>query len=150
MGQHSMKTFLNVIGALALIASVLVFIGSQSAVHEILAAISLLLGCTCAGLARMIEGQDKANTQLALVVKGLAATVQTLQPSSSPAPNAAKVAPPVPGMERYFISDGTRAVGPYEADKVQALLAKGTITKDTDILKEGMSEWQKLGAVFEI
>jgi hypothetical protein len=148
-----MKSFLNVIGALALIGSVLVFFNAKSAVHEIEACMALLLGCTCIGLAKLIEGQEssaKLLTALSKILTDSTHATNAAISSSSHAPFPIEALPPVPGKEKYFVSDGVRAVGPYEVEKIQALAAKGTINKDTYILKQGTKEWLKLGAVFEL
>jgi hypothetical protein len=142
-----MKTFLNVVGILALIGSMLVFANAQSAVHEIEACIALLLSCSCLGFAAVVERLDQSKNLLAMIAKSSAEGVQTQASSSG---SVSRAIPPVPGKETYYISDGARPLGPYEAEKIQALFDKGTINKETDILKEGSSEWEKLGDIFEV
>lgn len=144
-----MKTFLNVVGILALIGSMLVFAAAKSAVHEIEACIALLLSCSCMGFAAIVEKQEQTNVLLAMIAKSSVETVQGLSSASGSA-EAAQPIPPVPGKETYYISDGLRPVGPYQADKIQALFEKGTINKETHILKQGSSEWKKLGDVFDV
>lgn len=144
-----MKTFLNVVGILALIGSMLVFAAAKSAVHEIEACIALLLSCSCMGFAAIVEKLDQNKVLLAMIAKSSAESVQSLS-SASGSQGAAQVIPPVPGKETYYISDGMRPVGPYEAEKIQALFEKGTINKETHILKQGGAEWKKLGDVFDV
>lgn len=144
-----MKTFLNVVGILALIGSVLIFTAAKSAVHEIEACIALLLSCSCMGFAAIVEKLEQDKVLLAMIAKSSAENIHALS-SLSTSPSTTQVIPPVPGRETYYISDGTRAMGPYEAEKLQALLGKGTISKETYILRQGSSEWRKLGDVFDV
>ncbi len=145
-----MKTFLIIVGALALLSSGFVLIDAKSAVHEILAGIFSLTGLMCLGMAKIIGSQKKTADQLALVVKGLSATVQSLQVSPAGSATTAGKPVPVPGKELYFVSDGERGVGPYDFEQLKALVEKGTITRDTYILKQGAQEWQRLDSVFQI
>lgn len=149
-GPPRMKTFLNVIGILALIGSILVFAGAQSAVHEIEACIALLLSCSCLGFAAVIERLEQNKILLAMIAKSSAERVQNLSASPGSAPATSQALPPVPGKETYYVSDGLRPVGPYEAEKIKALFEKGTINKETHILQQGSAEWRKLGDVFDV
>lgn len=48
----------------------------------------------------------------------------------------------------YYVLDGTQH-GPVETDEIRAMLASGMIHRDSLIWREGMEEWQPLGAVPE-
>jgi len=101
------------------------------------------------GFAAIVEKLEQNKVLLAMIAKSSAESVQSLS-SASGSQGAAQVIPPVPGKETYYISDGMRPVGPYEAEKIQALFEKGTINKETHILKQGGAEWKKLGDVFDV
>lgn len=61
-----MRTIIEVLGALEMVAGVLVYMVAKSAIHEILAAVSFGMGVIAVGIAIMIARQEQ---QLAMFQK---------------------------------------------------------------------------------
>jgi hypothetical protein len=143
-----MKTLLNVIGALALLAVVPVFLMAQSAVHEIEAAMALVLGCLCVGVGVVVEKMEEGHKLMRDQGKVLVMIAQALN-AGAPARAGGPSVPTIPGKERYYVSDGESALGPHEITAIRLLHERGTLNNDTLVLLEGSQEWRKLGEILK-
>lgn len=141
-----MKSFLAIVGVLAVFAAVLVLFASKSAVHEILSSISLLVGCSSLGLSKLIElvedqkriANESAKEQREAIINLMAAV---RAPSARPLP-------PIPGLEQFYVVENAVPSGPFRRDQVQALRANGTLAADSWILIESGAHWQRYADVF--
>lgn len=143
-----MKTFLNVIGILALLGGLFVLVFAQSAVHEIEAGLSWLIACTALGLAKVIEvlesnGKTLAQLKTAIGLPGVSSANTTTGGQTNEMP-------PVPGTETYFVAVEGKAAGPHTMESVQGLLSRGKITPETLIYKQGAEKWQPLSELFDV
>ncbi|MBS5111325.1 MAG: SPFH domain-containing protein [Coprobacillus cateniformis] len=57
--------------------------------------------------------------------------------------------PPMPQIAYYVAMNG-QATGPYSMEILTQMVANGSLTKDTYVWKQGMSEWISAGAVQEL
>lgn len=144
-----MKSFLTIIGMLALLGGLLVAVVSSSAVHEIEAGIAWLIACTSLGLAKVIELQE-ANGKILAEIKAAQGVSALVNQSAATTSNKSIEMPPVPGTEIYFVAVEGKAAGPHSMESVQGLLSRGKITPETLIYKQGAEKWQPLSEVFDV
>jgi len=57
--------------------------------------------------------------------------------------------PPVPTVS-YHVAINGQATGPYDMDSLSKMISSGTLTKDSFVWKQGMSNWVKAGEVQEL
>jgi hypothetical protein len=56
--------------------------------------------------------------------------------------------PPIPSAkEHYYIAIDKKPHGPYDAERLKALIREGTLIGDTLVWTEGMESWQKASTV---
>lgn len=143
-----MKSFLNMIGMLALLASVLVLLMAASAVHEILAGISILVCVTSLGFAKLI---DLAETHLELTSEQRrkerehwdSALSVAREPKASPLP-------PLPGTEKWHVEVRGQIQGPLGIHEIRALRDKGVIDGGAFVFCEGWTQWLHLRETKEL
>lgn len=133
-----MKSFLTIVGVLAVFASVVAFAASKSAVHEILSAISLMIGCTSLGLAKLIELFETHLERTSAMRKREVEHWERAQPAAPAA------LPPIPGTERWHVAIGAEVKGPLRADEVRALRDKSAIGPESFVISEGWQSWKRL------
>lgn len=68
----------------------------------------------------------------------LGKTLSTPQEPSQGAPQP----PPLPREEAYYVGKNGKQAGPFDKAAIIGYIAKGSISKDTLMWKEGMAEWQ--------
>ncbi|MCB1971234.1 MAG: SPFH domain-containing protein [Geminicoccaceae bacterium] len=61
--------------------------------------------------------------------------------SGMPAAGAA-APPPLPSATRYHVAKGGQATGPFDVATLQAMSARGELTRDTLVWTEGMAGWE--------
>jgi hypothetical protein len=144
-----MKTFLNVVGILAILAALSIMVASKSAVHEIEAGLSVLVSVISFGFASVLTKQTEAQSTLNDLGKVLVRVAHSLETVVDTSQGAASTPPPpVPGKERYFIADADgKPIGPHDVATLRGLLHRGAVTADAWVIKDGDTEWQKLGIV---
>jgi hypothetical protein len=76
--------------------------------------------------------------------------VQEIKNPSSIPSLSVQAPPPLPPAIKYSIVISDVIYGPYEMDQITQMVQKGTITKETLIWKEGMSQWQPAGLVSDL
>ena len=85
-------------------------------------------------LGKIEKGQGEATERLSAQLK---------------TPTQATALPPVPGEELYFVQVGKEMHGPQNIEALQTWFTKELITKDSYVIKQGDSKWQRFGDVFE-
>lgn len=144
-----MRTFLNVVGILALFGAIVITVFSKSAVHEIEAAIAILVACTAFGFSKTIEHLSE-NGKLLSQIRDSRAVQASAIPEMQPSSEHRIIVPPVPGTESYFIALEGKAAGPHTMKSVYGLLERGKIAPDTLLFKEGANEWKALRDVLPV
>jgi outer membrane murein-binding lipoprotein Lpp len=136
-----MKTFLNVIAALALLSGPLALFIGPTIMHQLLGALVLLIACTAAGLAKLIELATEAGKLAGRQAelerdhwKLMASQVHATSP-------AAPVAP------RWFVGNGEDVSGPFTEAQIRALQGKGLVPAEAMLAAEGTQDWKPIGAV---
>jgi membrane protease subunit (stomatin/prohibitin family) len=64
-------------------------------------------------------------------------------PANSPAP------PPLPASAHYFIGENGARSGPFDSGTILSRIGAGTVTADTLLWKQGMTDWAKAGTFAE-
>ncbi|MGI9486032.1 MAG: DUF4339 domain-containing protein, partial [Geminicoccaceae bacterium] len=69
--------------------------------------------------------------------------------SSSSQPGGA-APPPLPVDKAFHVDVGGKAQGPFSGDKLAAMVADGTLRRDTLVWSQGMDDWRPAGQVSEL
>jgi len=143
-----MKSFLNVIGMLALLGGILALLMAASAVHEILAGISILVCVTSLGLAKLI---DLADTHLERTSEQRRKEREHWEAAlgAARAPAASSL-PPLPGTEKWHVEVRGQIQGPLGIHEIRALRDKGVIDGDAFVFCEGWTQWLRLRETKEL
>lgn len=127
---------------LALLGGVLIFFAAVSAIHQILAAVGLLVCVTCLGSAKLIELMqthlDRTSEQRRLEREHWTAHIASTH-ASPPTP-----LPPLPGTEKWHVEINGEIRGPLGVHEVRALRDKQALGPDSYVFREGWTQWAKL------
>ena len=61
--------------------------------------------------------------------------------------NTAAAPPPLPADKRFHVALDGKAQGPFAADRLAAMIASGTLRRDTLVWCQGMADWRPAGQV---
>lgn len=133
-----MKTFLNIIGILALLAGGGALLGANSAIHQILGGIGILTAVCAFGFAAVLETWAEVRTATGNQRKLEREHWEKILAAA----NRAKPLPPLPGQELFYVAQGEEVNGPHTRAALCALLRKKAISAETPLLREGSEEWK--------
>ena len=71
-------------------------------------------------------------------------------PPAGQAGAASTPPPPLPADKAFHVSVGGKAKGPFSGDKLAAMVADGTLRRDTLVWSQGMDDWRPAGQVSEL
>ncbi|MEM9628245.1 MAG: SPFH domain-containing protein [Pseudomonadota bacterium] len=63
---------------------------------------------------------------------------------------AASTPPPLPADKTFHVDVGGTAKGPFNGDQLSAMVADGTLRRETLVWSQGMNDWQPAGQVSEL
>lgn len=135
-----MKTFVNVVGLLALIGGVILWITERNSAYL---GAGLLPGALCLALGRLIQLAEQeavaAKAHRALEVNfWRLASVHGAQAHSPSAP---------PTARRWFVANDEEVTGPFTREQLQALQARGVVHDKSQLALEGTQDWKPVAAV---
>ncbi|MGI9419868.1 MAG: SPFH domain-containing protein [Geminicoccaceae bacterium] len=71
-------------------------------------------------------------------------------PTPSQAGGAAATPPPLPADKSFHVDVGGKAAGPFGADRIAAMIADGSLRRETLVWSQGMDDWRPAGQVSEL
>lgn len=138
-----MKTFLNVVGALALCSGPgAIFLGENVAA-QVIGGLVLLLAITALGLAKLI---DLAEDEAAAAKKHRAAEVAHWSYAGSRVASTLST-PPIPTEPKWYVANGQEVTGPFTKPQLLELRKKGVLNAETKLNAEGAPDWQAMASV---
>lgn len=81
--------------------------------------------------------------------QNIAGTMNNMMSGTNAQPLQGAVPPPVPSTT-YHIAISGQSTGPFDIATLTQMHSSGTLTKDSLVWKQGMSEWAKAGTVSEL
>lgn len=75
-------------------------------------------------------------------------TMSTPTPSPTPSPTPAP--PPLPNAVQFFAAINGQQAGPFDLATLQQMIAKGELTRETLVWKQGMENWSAADGVNEL
>jgi len=134
-----MKSLLNIIGLLCLLGAVPIFSNSPT-----LGGASMLVSVTALGLAKLIAlaetHLDRTSKQQHMEQEHWSNLLGALNAGAG-----RPVKPVALGAERYYIANGKEVAGPHDREKIAELIEKKIINRETQVCKEGTTQWRSLG-----
>ena len=94
-----------------------------------------------------LAGHDRKTQTLSSLPPPLPPAAQ--EPPPLPV-QAAQTAPALPPAPKYTLVIGGKYYGPYEMEQLRKAVQQGSMTKNTFVWKEGMTQWQTAGTVRDL
>ena len=94
-----------------------------------------------------LTGHDRKTQTASSLPPPLPPTAQ--EPPPLPV-QAAQTAPALPPAPKYTLAIGGKYYGPYEMEQLRKAVQQGSLTRETYVWKEGMTQWQTAGTVSEL
>jgi membrane protease subunit (stomatin/prohibitin family) len=81
--------------------------------------------------------------------QNIAGTMNGMMPGANTQPSIGAVPPPIPTVA-YHVAVNGQAAGPFDLSALSQMATTGTFTRDSLVWKQGMSGWEKAGAIQEL